>query len=335
MSAPRTLGVVGTLVWDRLIGPGRDAATPPPVEAWGGVAYALAAAAASLPGAWSVRPIVKVGADLAAEALAFLRGLPRLDLSAVEVVPEPNNRVEIRYETATRRRERLSGGVPGWTWPELAPRVAGCDALLVNHISGFEMDLATARALADRYGGPLYVDLHSLFLGVDAHGHRVPRPLDAWSAWMRCGHVIQMNEDELALLGGAPDPWSRAEAALGARPALVLVTRGARGAAYAAAPGFQADPATWPGAPERAGSGIRRGAVAAGAEPGEGDPTGCGDVWGATTFARLLAGDALEEAMAHANRLAGVKVEHRGADGLHERLVQAGSAAGAASGGRA
>ena len=54
--------------------------------------------------------------------------------------------------------------------------------------------------------------------------------------------------------------------------------------------------------------------------PLEGDPTGCGDVWGATFFARLLAGDALEAAMWEANRLAARNVSHRGARGLVRHL---------------
>jgi sugar/nucleoside kinase (ribokinase family) len=52
-----------------------------------------------------------------------------------------------------------------------------------------------------------------------------------------------------------------------------------------------------------------------------GDPTGCGDVWGATFFARLLSGDALDAAMEEANKRAARNVEHRGARGLFRHLV--------------
>jgi sugar/nucleoside kinase (ribokinase family) len=60
--------------------------------------------------------------------------------------------------------------------------------------------------------------------------------------------------------------------------------------------------------------------VAAEGEPRKGDPTGCGDVWGATFFARLLAGDDVEAAMARANRAAAKNVEYRGAAGLNRHL---------------
>jgi sugar/nucleoside kinase (ribokinase family) len=52
----------------------------------------------------------------------------------------------------------------------------------------------------------------------------------------------------------------------------------------------------------------------------EADPTGCGDVWGATYFSRLLAGDSLRDAMVAANRAGARNVEHRGATGLSRHL---------------
>lgn len=316
----RTLGVVGTLVWDRIHDRDGRAA---PVEEWGGIAYALAAASAALPSGWRLLPIVKVGRDLAQEGRRFLRELPGLDDSGVVVVPEPNNRVELRYESSTRRCERLTGGVPGWTWSELAPLVSLCDALYVNFISGFEMSLETARSLRRGYDGPIYADLHSLFLGIDPRGLRIPRSLDAWAAWLACFDAAQMNEDEFDLLGATGDPWKLAAGALGPDLKLITVTLGARGAAYVVASGFDPDPMKW--AAKRRGMAMaeraRSGRVALLDTARSGDPTGCGDVWGATLFCRLLGASDLETAMQEANRFAARNVEHRGATGLYRHLA--------------
>lgn len=318
---PRRLGVVGTLVWDTIH---RRDGVRGTTEEWGGIAYALSAASAALPPGWEVVPIVKVGADLAEEALRFLRGIPRLDCdSGVRVVPEPNNRVDLHYRDDERRAERLEGGVPPWHWTELGPVVRSCDALYVNFISGFEMELDAARALRSAYRGPTYADLHSLFLGVGRHGLRVPRQLPSWDAWLRCFDAVQMNEDEFELLGREwGDPWRLAADAVGPELKLIVVTLGGRGAAYVAGPGFDPDPSTWPGVRARVATpgASRSGRVTPEGAVVEGDPTGCGDVWGATFFARLLAGASLGEAMARANDLAARNVGHRGARGLHEHL---------------
>ena len=291
----RTLGVIGTLVWDRIVGRFGESA---PVEDWGGIAYSLAALSVSLPGGWSILPILKVGADMAGDGRGFLSEVPRVDPSAILVVPEPNNRVELRYESASRRCERLTGGVPPWTWEELAPSVDRCGALYINFISGFEMNLETARSLGAGFAGPTYADLHSLFLERDEHGYRVPHTLEAWATWLGCFGAVQMNEEEFDLLGGSHDPWRRAAGALGPDLKLITVTLGERGAAYVAAAGFHSDPMQWSARRASVLSARSRGGrVAVTTDPRVGDPTGCGDVWGASTFARLLAGDALEAAM--------------------------------------
>ena len=318
----RRLGALGTLVWDSIHQ--RDGRRVP-IQEWGGIAYALSALAAALPEGWEVVPIVKVGRDLAESAFRFLRQLPRHDCeAAVRVVREPNNRVELRYQDDTRRTEQLSGGVPPWQWPELGPLVRDCDALYVNFISGFEMELDTAAALRDAYRGPVYADLHSLFMGLAAEGLRVPRELPSLGGWLRCFDAVQVNEQELGLLGSAwGDPWRFAAGAVGPELKLVAVTLGPRGAAYVAGPGFTPDPAGWAATRHRMGTpGAARSALIA-AESVEvgGDPTGCGDVWGATFFARLLAGDPLETAMQAGNRMAARNVSHRGAGGLYHHLI--------------
>lgn len=319
------IGVVGTMVWDRIFA--RDQRREP-VEEWGGISYALSAAQAAAQDDWQIVPIIKIGADLQDRALAFLRTLPSLQLDqAVQVVPQPNNRVELRYQDRERRCERLTGGVLPWRWEEIAPALRSLDALYINFISGFEMDLDTARKLRIAFPGPIYADLHSLLLGIDASGMRVPRPLHEWREWIQCFDIVQVNEDELALLAHFwGDPWRFAAEAVGDELRLLVVTLGSRGAAYVASPAYTDQPLQW----RRPGLHIHKSLTAAGpaasklvaAEPGagDGDPTGCGDVWGATFFFRLLAGAPLTDAMRDANRTAARNVQHRGATGLHHFL---------------
>ncbi|MCH8812375.1 MAG: carbohydrate kinase family protein [Gemmatimonadetes bacterium] len=318
---PKRLGVVGTLVWDTIRY--RDGG-PEQVEEWGGVAYALSAFEAALPDNWEIVPIVKVGSDLSESAWRFLRSFPRMDVeTGIRVVPEPNNRVELVYTGPERRTERLTGGVPPWLWAELGPLARTCDALYVNFISGFEMELDTARSLRAGFAGPTYADLHSLFLGIGRSGLRIPQELPSWRAWLRCFDAVQMNTEEFQLLGTAVgDPWALAARVVGPELKLIVVTLGAGGAGYVADAGFQSDPLYWPDTRHRVAT---PGPARSGTEPVEGaevvgDPTGCGDVWGATFLARLLGGDQLQPAMIHANRLAAKNMGHRGASDLHRHL---------------
>jgi hypothetical protein len=316
------VGVIGSFVWDVIHE--RDSAQRT-IEEWGGITYALGAMDAALPDDWEIVPIAKVGVDVAPRAHDFLRSLSRLapDAALVEV-PQRNNRVEIRYQSAERRSEVLTGGVPPWTWVGLAPLVRDLDALYVNLISGFELDLETALLLRQHVRGPIYLDLHSILLAVQPDGLRTPRALPDAPLWCRTADVLQVNEDEMRLL--ADDPMALAAMAMQQGVRCLSVTLGKRGMVYVAAPGFEGiDIAHWPPPPARVASleGTVRTALVPAAETRDGDagdPTGCGDVWGATYFARLLAGDSFRDAIATAHGAAARNVDHRGATGLSTYL---------------
>jgi hypothetical protein len=301
----------------------------PPTEEWGGIAYALGGLDASLPPDWEIVPLIKVGRDLAPQAAELLRGLSRLTPGGRCIeVPAPNNRVVLHYESAERRCERMSGGVPSWTWLELGPMVRDLDAIYLNFISGFELTLGTAQALRQGFPGPIYADLHSLFLGMQHDGIRVLQPLADPAAWFGCFDGVQLNEDEMRQLSS--DPLSLSVQALAAGVSLLVVTLGPRGAAYVAAPGFdglRSDGRTVarPDTPlavrpsERLAATVRTALIPA--PPIEVlDPTGCGDVFGAAAWARLLAGDRIEAALGHATDMATRNAALRGAGGLSRHL---------------
>ncbi len=309
------LGVLGTFVWDR-IWTLEDQAAGRPFESWGGLAYSLAAAAAARPPGWEIVVVARVGADMADEARAFCATLPGVDAeSGVVVAAEPNNRVELRYTDDARRGERLTGGVEAWTWEELAPRVAGLDALYVNYVTGYEMGLEATERLRASFDGPLYTDLHSLFLGCPGAGTRELRHLPEWERWAACFHGVQLNDDELRMLAPHADA---ARTLMEAGPRVVAVTHGAGGATILHRAGTPADPRGWAEAREcGAAEGGRHPC-----EPAAGDPTGCGDVWGATFFASLLGGHGWEGAAARAHAAAARKMGMRGTSGLFQHLAR-------------
>jgi hypothetical protein len=327
------IGVVGSLVWDLIYG--RDPLAQP-VEEWGGIAYALAGLDASLGPDWQIVPLIKVGRDLSRESQLLLSGLSRLAPGGrcVEVTA-PNNRVVLHYQSSERRCERMAGGVPGWTWSELGPMVRDLDALYLNFISGFELCLGTAQALRQGFHGPIYADFHSLFLGMQQDGMRVLKPLPDAADWFGCFDLVQVNEDEMMQL--SPDPLSLSAQALEAGVSLLTVTLGPKGVAYVAAPGFEglAGGRTG-GQTDRRADGLIGMPRTPSAGPADRptarsalikapsietlDPTGCGDVFGAVAFARLLAGDPVEAALRHATVLAARNAGFRGASGLASHL---------------
>jgi hypothetical protein len=322
----KRVGVIGSFVWDVIHG--RDARAVP-VEEWGGITYTLSGLDAGLPDDWEIVPIMKVGADLAGRAREFLHTLTHIapDAALVEV-PYPGHRVELRYYDDERRTEKLSGNIPGWSWLGLKPLIdeARLDALYINFLSGWELDLETTQLLRQHFRGPIHCDLHMKVMAVQPDGLRTFRPIPNVAEWCGCFDFLQMNEDELATI--APDSMSLAATALAAGVSVLLITLGKRGAVYVAAPGFdticdlpaRGGLSTAPRGGTGAVGALRTALVAAQNVNPQGDPTGCGDVWGATYFSRMVAGDRLSDAMKAAGLAAARNVGHRGATGLAAHL---------------
>ena len=314
------VGVIGSFVWDVIYG--RDPRSLP-VEEWGGITYALSGLDAALPDDWEIVPIIKVGSDLADRAKRFLASLQHIasDASVIEV-PFPNNRVELRYYSDERRSEVLTGGVPGWSWLGLKPvlETARLDALYVNFLSGWELDLETTQLIRQHFRGPIYCDIHMMVWAVQPNGLRTLQPLPNVAGWCSCFDFMQMNEDEMAMM--APDPMALAATALANGVRSLAVTLGQRGAVYFATADFDRIDDLRRPRPLGATLGPLRTALVASPTviTNGGDPTGCGDVWGSTYFSRLLAGDNLGDAILAAHRAAARNVSHRGATGLANHL---------------
>ena len=295
------VGILGSLVWDLIYG--RDPASAP-VEEWGGIAYALAGLDASVAPGWEIVPLIKVGQDLAGKAQEFLARTRHLAPGGRCVeVPAPNNRVVLHYYSSERRTERMSGGVPGWTWTELGPMVRGPRCASTSTSSpASSWRWAPRRRCARASDGPIYVDLHSLLLGMQHDGVRVARPLPEAATWLGCFDVVQLNEDEMRQL--SPDPLSLAAEAIGAGRVAARRDAGGEGRGVCRGAGVR-----WLGgrAVRRSALGSREPSPPSRPErrpaarhppdrphPGAGidvlDPTGCGDVFGAAAAARLLRG---------------------------------------------
>ena len=100
--------------------------------------------------------------------------------------------------------------------------------IYLNFISGFELALGTAQALRQGFRGPIYADLHSLFLGMQHDGMRVLQPLADAGGLVRLLRrgPAQRGRDAPALAGPAV---ALSAQALGAGMSLLVVTLGPEG----------------------------------------------------------------------------------------------------------
>ncbi len=199
------LGLIGTVTSDHIV---RDEGGS--FDGLGGVLYQAAVFAGLRE---PVRLFAHCGEDLKPMVEETIRDWPGLDRGGLRYVPGPGNRVFLRYSERLKEREEvLRSVVPGLDPDSILARLPGLDALLVVFNSGFDLDLAGWRTVADAAKCPIWLDTHSLVLEKKVGSHRDYLALDDPLAWISGVAYLQANRQELACLIGRPERWpDRAE----------------------------------------------------------------------------------------------------------------------------
>ena len=270
-------------------------------ESYGGLLYSMLSLAEIAEAA--IYPICNVGQDMEAVVRERLVAYPAVRLDGIRFVPDRNPHCFLDYDASGHKQETLEGGVEELTFDRIRPFL-GCDAICFNFITGLELSLETLQEVRRATDGLILMDVHSLTLGIDEERRRFWRVPPQWESWVGCADVVQLNEQEGALLAGealAGDAATLrfAEQVLSLGATALLVTRNDRGSQTVFRNGkgavevgsYDASPA---GVPQ--------------------DETGCGDVFlMGFTWAYLQTTD-LDRASRFANRVAGINCCLRGID---------------------
>jgi len=299
--------VVGHLCLDNIHLPGEEA----PRQSYGGIVFSIATLASLAGPEDTITPVFSVGERDHPKLLEWLSQFPRVNQKGIFVLPGPTNEVHLFYDGTNGGRIECSKHIsPSIPFGTIKPFLQ-CDGILINMISGFDITLETLdriRMEVRDKGTPIHFDFHSLTLGIDKEFKRFRRPLSDWRRWCFMLNTIQMSEVEAS--GLTPEHYGEEQLINQLMPLMVsslVITRGERGATLIRQEHKKLARHDEPGIPT----------------PGAVDPTGCGDVFGAAFFFRLLHSRDAIDAARFANRAAAAKVSFTGAEGLHKLQEQA------------
>ena len=283
-------------------------------QSYGGIFFAVAALANLMGPKDTVAPVFGVGKGDYDALIERLKSYPNVDRSGIYSLNGPSNRVRLVYLNTSERTEcskDISEPIP---YKRIRPHL-DADMILVNMISGFDITLDTFEEI--RMGVreehiPIYLDVHSLTLGVKDDDTRFHRPVELWRRWLFMIHAAQLNEEEAAILTtDRLDDNSLAKHTLALNTSALLITRGERGCTAFVDEHKHMRRVDVPG-------------IKIANAP---DPTGCGDVFGAAYCAHYAKTKELESSARFANKVAALNAGLAGSEDIDTissfRLVEA------------
>lgn len=203
-------------------------------RSFGGIFYNLLALSFLNPQNVKIYPVCNLGEDIYQKAIRFLRKRRNIITGGINKSKGKNNQVTLFCKKSGERKEFLLGLVPALNFEQMKPYL-NSDIILVNFISGFDLSLKTLQKIRQNSKKLIFIDIHSLTLGIIKDGKRFPRKPKLWKKYIRCADIVQVNQEEFSILLGKKirnenqiKKWGEKILELG--PKALLVTLGKGGA---------------------------------------------------------------------------------------------------------
>lgn len=104
------------------------------------------------------------------------------------------------------------------------------DGILINMITGYEIDVDTLKKIRNKTKSLIYFDVHTLSRKSDKPGLREFQVIKNFESWALCLDIIQVNEFELNSLFDIKDEFKVAEKLFSLGVKILIVTKSEKGA---------------------------------------------------------------------------------------------------------
>ncbi|MFQ5640272.1 MAG: carbohydrate kinase family protein [bacterium] len=223
------IGVVGTFIRDTIF-PWQGES----VESIGGIFFTVSYLANLLNSDAEIVPVAHVGSDLLQPLTEQLAEYGQVRLHGLQKCQRRNTHVQLLYESPQERYEITTAPMPALDFKALAI-LEDADAVLVNLITGSDVALEALKQFRRVSSALIYLDFHSLTMGINRQGRRYYRYPQEWREWAGLVDVLQLNEMEARTLGRLGTTYRHenllevGNEILGLAPTVCHITLGDRG----------------------------------------------------------------------------------------------------------
>jgi sugar/nucleoside kinase (ribokinase family) len=287
--------VIGTINRDTIIFPDGKK-----TESFGGILYNILALSYLGRKDVKIYPVYNLGYDAYDQIISSLKNYDNVKLDGIRKVNCKNNHAFLSIIKENQREEILKNRVPPLSFSQIEPFLK-TDVILVNFVSGFDLSLVTLKNIRRNTDALIFMDVHSLTLGVNESGKRFFDAPKNWREWIKQADIVQMNLPELRELAkrnlrSEQEIKEFGKYIFDLGPTAVLVTLAEKGALLISDGKIR----------KFKGSNVR----------GFKDATGCGDVFSAGFLLCYLQTKDLTKSVDFANYVAGEKCRVSGVEGM-------------------
>ncbi len=186
--------VIGTINKDTIIFPDGKR-----TESFGGILYNLSALSGLGRKRMEIYPVCNLGYDVYNQVEGILKKHDNVKLAGINKVRRKNNHAYLLIDKESQREEILRNRVPALSFVQVKPFL-NSGAILVNFISGFDIGLNTLKRIRTNTDALIFMDIHSLALGIHKDGKRFLKTPRSWREYLKQADLVQTNLLELNVL---------------------------------------------------------------------------------------------------------------------------------------
>lgn len=319
------LGVIGEPCIDFIYRDGEE-----PAKHFGGILYSVVTLAVIANRKDEIYPIMNLGEDEFQNITLFLAKFENIKHDFIYRSQHSTRVVKLYYNRGSDHAICMGGGSPktydreeSSTEPalpvgigQIMPAAETMNGVLVNMVSGKDIELETLWELRKSYGGYIHMDVHNIVMRTEKDGTRFRGPVKEWLEWCTNCNTLQMNEAEISSISeGKLSEYKIAEKILeDGKVKSVVITRGNRGVTM-----FEKKIKSIAG---KSYTELDKTDIPPVETSRFSDSTGCGDVFASAFFYKSLENGFadLHASLHFANRLASRKSELKGVEELEKLL---------------
>ncbi|MDI6803600.1 MAG: carbohydrate kinase family protein [Bacteroidota bacterium] len=201
-------------------------------QGYGGIFYSLAALANIADSNTKIFPVFGIGSKDYSQLIERLSAYKNVDTSGIFKTDSQTNQVHLYYQNHNHRIECSKNIAKPIPFKKIKPYL-DTNMILINMISGFDITLETLdeiRITVREEKIPIFLDVHSLSLGINEDGKRYRRLIPDWRRWLFMLHTVQMNEEETTgLANEKPDEEYLIKQITALNTNNVIITRSSKG----------------------------------------------------------------------------------------------------------